>query len=117
MKTPVSSMMLMLVASLFGSFGAACLKSGAERLHFNVASLLRNYYLAAGIGLFLLSSYFFVLGVRDGELSVLYPMVSLGYIWTLFLSRIFFGEPFTRGKIAGLAMVLLGIVLLGLGNR
>ncbi len=44
-------------------------------------------------------------------------MVSLGYIWTLFLSRIFFGEPFTRGKIAGLAMVLAGIVLLGLGNR
>jgi len=44
-------------------------------------------------------------------------MVSLGYIWTLFLSRIFFGEPFTRTKILGLALVLGGIVLLGAGNR
>ena len=117
MKTPLSSMLLMLVASLFGSFGAACLKSGAERLHFNFAALIRNYYLAAGVGLFIFSSYFFVLGVREGELSVLYPMVSLGYIWTLFLSRLFFGEPFTRAKIAGLALVLGGIVLLGIGNR
>lgn len=116
MKTPLSSMLLMLVASLFGSFGAACLKSGAERLRFNLRALATNYYLAAGIGLFVLSSYFFVLGVREGELSVLYPMVSLGYIWTLFLSRAFFGEPFTRSKVAGLALVLGGIVLLGFGK-
>ncbi len=69
MKTPLSSMLLMLVASLFGSFGAAWLKSGAERLRFDRGALLRNYHLAAGVGLFLLSSYFFVLGVRRGELS------------------------------------------------
>lgn len=117
MKTPLSSMLLMLVASLFGSFGAACLKSGAERLQFSLRSLVKNYYLAAGVGLFVTSSYFFVLGVRDGELSVLYPMVSLGYIWTLFLSRAFFGEPFTRAKVMGLGLVLGGIMLLGMGNR
>ena len=70
MKTPLSSMLLVLVASLFGSFGAACLKSGAERLHFSFGALIRNYYLAAGVGLFIFSSYFFVLGVREGELSV-----------------------------------------------
>jgi len=116
-KTPVSSMLLILVASLFGSFGAAFLKSGAERLQFSFGALIRNYYLAAGIGLFVFSSYFFVLGVREGELSVLYPMVSLGYLWTLFLSRIFFGEPFTRGKIVGLGLVLAGIAMLGLGSR
>ncbi|MCE5311191.1 MAG: EamA family transporter [Acidobacteriales bacterium] len=117
MKTPLSSMLLMLVASLFGSFGAACLKSGAERLQFNLVALIKNYYLAAGVGLYVLSSYFFVLGLRHGELSVLYPMVSLGYIWTLFLSRIFFGETFTKTKILGLAFVLFGIILLGAGNR
>lgn len=110
-------MLLVLVASFFGSFGAVFLKAGAERLHRDIRSLVFNYQLAAGVTLFLLSSYFFVLGVRDGELTVLYPMVSLGYIWTLFWSRIFFKEPFSKNKFLGLGLILLGIVFLGLGNR
>ena len=67
--------------------------------------------------MFLLSSFFFVLGVRKGELTILYPMVSLGYVWTLFWSRLFFKEPFTRYKLLGLALILFGIVVLNLGNR
>ncbi len=115
--TPVSSMLLVLLASFLGSFGAVFLKAGAERLHRDWKTLVLNYRLAIGVGMFLLSSYFFVLGVRHGELTVLYPMVSLGYIWTLFWSRIFFGEPFTRNKFVGLALIVVGVVFLGLGNR
>jgi len=110
-------MLLVLVASLIGSLGAVGLKSGAGRLQLNLRSIALNYPLMAGVGLFLLSSYFFVLGVRNGELTVLYPMVSLGYVWTLVWSRLFFGEPFTRNKFLGIGMILFGIVLLNLGNR
>ena len=115
--TPLSSMLLVLLASFIGSFGAVFLKSGAQRLQFTFQGLFLNYHLAAGVALFLLSSYFFVLGVRNGELTVLYPMVALGYVWTLFWSRLFFGEPLTRNKFIGLAMILVGIAFLGLGNR
>ena len=110
-------MLWVLTASFLGSFGAVLLKAGAGLLHLNLRSLLLNYRLAAGVAMFLLSSYFFVLGVRHGELTVLYPMVSLGYIWTLLWSRLFFKEPLTRNKLAGLALILTGIVFLGLGNR
>ena len=64
-----------------------------------------------------MSSYFFVLAVRQGELTVLYPLVSLGYVWTLFWSRIFFREPLTRKKLFGLALILLGTVFLALGRN
>jgi multidrug transporter EmrE-like cation transporter len=117
MKTPVSSMLLVFVASFIGSFGAVFLKSGAGRLHRDLKSLVRNWRLAIGVAFFLLSSFFFILGVRNGELSVLYPMVSLGYIWTLLWSRLFFGEPFTRNKFLGIGLILLGIIVLNLGNR
>jgi multidrug transporter EmrE-like cation transporter len=117
MKTPVSSMLLVLLASFIGSFGAVFLKLGAERLHLQWKTLLLNWRLAAGIAFFLLSSFFFVLGLRKGELTVLYPMVALGYIWTLFWSRLFFGEPFSRNKFLGLGLILAGIVLLNLGNK
>lgn len=116
MTTPLSSIALVFVGSFIGSFGAVFLKSGATRTH-SVWTLLFNPRLALGVGLFLLSTVFYLAGIRHGELSVLYPMVSLGYVWTLFWSRLFFKEPLTRDKLLGLGLVLFGIMLLGLGNR
>ncbi len=110
-------MLLVLMASFIGSFGAVFLKAASGRFALSFKALVLNYWLIAGIILYLLSSYFFVLGVRKGELTILYPMVSLGYIWTLFWSRLIFKEPLTRTKFVGLGMIIAGIVLLQLGNR
>ncbi|MCX6619633.1 MAG: EamA family transporter [Acidobacteria bacterium] len=117
MNTPVSSMLLVLTASFIGSFGAVFLKAASGRIALNFKALVLNVYLLAGVAMYLVSSYFFVLGVRHGELTILYPMVSLGYIWTLFWSRLFFKEPLTRTKFFGLGLIVFGIVLLQIGNR
>jgi len=114
--TPVSSMLLMLVASIIGSFGAVLLKLGAGELNKGFWHIF-NIKLAAGVAVYLVSWYFFVLGIRHGELSVLYPMVSLGYIWTLVWARLFFKEAFTRQKFLGLALILLGVFFVGLGSK
>ena len=110
-------MLLVLVAAFLGSFGAVFLKAGAGRLHRQIRTLLFNWRLALGVAFYVLSSFFFVLGVREGELTILYPMVSLGYVWTLVWSRLFFREAITRNKFLGIGLVLAGVVLLNLGNR
>jgi len=94
-----------------------CLKAGAATLSGGLKCFIFNFRLALGVALFLASSYFFVLGIREGELTILYPLVALGYVWTLFWSRLFFHEPFTRLKIFGLLLILAGVVFIGLGNR
>ena len=113
-STPLSSMLLVLFASVVGSFGAVFLKLGAVRLT-GLMSLL-NWRLALGVGLYLGSSVFYGLGIRHGQLSVLFPMVAVGYIWTLLWARLFFRELFTRSKLFGLGLVLAGVVLVGLGS-
>jgi multidrug transporter EmrE-like cation transporter len=110
-------MVLVLIASVIGSLGAVCLKAGAASLRRGYKYLFFNFRLGLGVALFLASSYFFVLGIREGELTILYPLVALGYIWTLFWSRLFFNEPFTRLKVFGLLLILVGVVFIGLGNR
>jgi Membrane transporters of cations and cationic drugs len=115
--TPVSSMVWVFIGSIIGSMGAAFLKGGAQRLERNLRSVYTNWRLAAGISAYLTSAVFFVLGLRKGELSVLYPMVSLGYIFTLAWSHIFFGEPITRTKLLALGLILTGIALLGFGQQ
>lgn len=114
--TPFSSILLVLLASIIGSFGAVFLKLGAEPLKKGMRYIF-NWKLIAGILFYLGSSVPYVLGMKHGELSVLYPMVSASYICALFWSRLFFKEPITMGKIGALGLILLGIVCIGAGAR
>ena len=115
MKTPLSSILLVLFASVIGSFGAVFLKMGAAKLKGGLRYIV-NPQLGIGVGLFLGSSIPFLMGLRNGQLSVLYPMVSLGYVCSLFWSRLFFGEKITGGKVGALALIVAGIVCIGLGR-
>jgi drug/metabolite transporter (DMT)-like permease len=118
MKTPGTATILILVSSFIGSFGAVFLKLGAEHMKGGLARLLSNYWLAVGIVLYLLSSVFYMMGVGQpgAQLTVLYPMVSLGYIWAMVWARLFFGERFTLAKMSGLLMIIFGVALINFGN-
>jgi multidrug transporter EmrE-like cation transporter len=116
-NTPFSSMAWVMGASFFGSFGALFLKIGAGKLQRNLLSVVTNWRLLLGIAFYLFSSVLFVFGVRQGELSVLYPMVALGSVWTLLWSWLILGEPLTRPKLVALGMILCGMALIGMGAR
>ena len=117
MNTPLSSIALVSIGSFIGSLGAVGLKAGAERVEMNVRALLTNWKLALGLGLYLLSTVFWIKAIAHGEISVLFPLVSLGYVWTAIWSKLFFGETITNAKMTGLALILFGCLLLGLGKR
>lgn len=114
-STPVSSMLLVVLASLVGSFGAVFLKLGAVLLT-NVWSLL-NWRLGLGAGLYVGSSVLYAWGIKNGEISVLFPMVSLGYVWTMVWARLFFDARFTKQKVMGLGIILLGVLCVGPGQQ
>jgi drug/metabolite transporter (DMT)-like permease len=115
-ETPLSSILLVISASVIGSFGAVFLKLGAEPMKKGLKHAL-NWKLLAGILLYLGSSVPFVMGLKHGELSVLYPMVSASYICALFWSRLFFKEPITKAKVGALAMILAGLICISSGGR
>ena len=116
MKTPISSIVLVLFSSFVGSFGAVLLKLGAERMGGGILRIFTNYWLALGICLYLVSSVFYMMGIAQGELTVLYPMISLGYIWALLWARLLFKERFTMAKVGGLALIVFGVALISFGN-
>jgi len=113
-----TAILLILVSSFIGSFGAVFLKLGAEHMKGGIARLLSNYWLIVGVVLYLFSSVFYMMGVGQpgAQLTVLYPMVSLGYIWAMLWARLFFGERFTISKVGGLMMIIFGVALINFGN-
>lgn len=113
--TPLSSILLVLLASVIGSFGAVYLKLGAAHLNRGFRYIL-NWQLAFGILLFLGSSVPYLMAIHRGELSVLYPMVSLSYVCTLFWSKLFFKEKITLAKVGALALIMAGLVCNGIGR-
>lgn len=118
MTTPSNAILFILLSSFIGSFGAVFLKLGAEHMTGGLARIFTNYWLAAGIVLFLLSSVFYMMGVGQpgAQLTVLYPMVSVGYIFAILWARLVFKEPFTIAKAGGLLMIVFGVALINLGN-
>ncbi len=117
MTTPTSSIVLVLCASVVGSVANVFLKAGAGRLHRELLSLIVNWRLMMGVFTYLLSSFLYIKGIKEGELTILYPMASLGQICTLFWSRLVFAEPLTKEKFLALGLIVLGICFLAVGNR
>jgi uncharacterized membrane protein len=114
-STPLSSILLVLGGSFIGSIGMVFLKKASTHLDKGLLHIV-NVNSAAGVTLFVLSSVLYLIGIRNGQLSVLYPMVSLSYVCALFWARLVFKEPLTMQKFTGLGLVLVGLFFLGLGS-
>jgi len=116
METQIWAVGLVVLATVIGAFGAIFMKKGAERFRLNAKSLLTNYPLILGIVFYGISTIIFIPALRGGELSVMYPLVSLSYIWVSLLSITLLGEKMNKFKWAGIIIILIGVSLIGFGS-
>lgn len=89
------------VASLFLK------KSTTEGL--SIFKLLKNSNLYLGGGLYVSSAFLNLYLLKILPYSIVVPLGSLTYIWTLILSRFFLGESITKYKMIGSVLILIGI--------
>lgn len=106
------NLLLLLVMTLAGSVAALFLKraSGAGGL----LSMLLSPNLYLGAFLYLFSAVLNILLLRKMDYSVVLPLTSLTYIWTMVLSARLLGERITRRKVAGVCAILLGAILIAI---
>lgn len=109
---------LVFLCTLFGVAAQYLIKIGASSLHSaSVLDMIRSTPLVAGYSLYGISTIFLILALRDGELSLLYPVISLTYVWVTMLSIFVLKESVNVFKIAGVAIICLGVALLGTGSK
>ena len=77
---------------------------------------LMNWQLMLGLCLYGCSTVLLVLALRYGELSMLYPVIALTYVWVACLSLYFFHESINIYKACGLILIVGGVCVLGLSQ-
>ncbi len=100
-----------LLMTLFGSLGALFFKRGAERVT-GLRSLVLSPQLWLGGCFYLAGAAMNIALLRVRDYSVVYPLTSLTYVWSLALSAAVLHERVTVRKALGVAAVCAGVFLL-----
>lgn len=98
--------------TLMGSVASLFLKraSGSD----GIRSMLFDINLYVGGGLYFLSAVINIWVLRYLDYSVVLPLTSLTYMWTMFLSYLILDEKITKRKIAGVILILIGAVFVSI---
>ncbi|MBW3014181.1 hypothetical protein KY335_02965 [Candidatus Woesearchaeota archaeon] len=136
MKTKLWAILIMILCTLFTAIGQVFQKSGAngdfrllldtvlsQGILDSIGQIFTNpvffpiIFVFIGFALFGIGWILMIISFKGGELSVLYPIYAVNYIWVSILAVQVFGEIFNIWKILGIFAIVLGIALIGIGGR
>ena len=107
----MSYYILYLISVTIAAFSQLLLKKSANRTHESLLKEYLNPYVIGGYGL-LVMSMLLTIGAYRGLAYKNGPIIeSLGYVLVMLLSGIFLKEKITARKIAGTALILVGILV------
>lgn len=103
-----------MAASLLGAIGQYLYKAGAECAAGSIRSYLFNARLAGGVVCYVAVMALFVAAFkRGGQLTVLYPLYALTFVWAAIIAWIAFGQPIKPVNLGGMMLLICGMYLMG----
>lgn len=73
-------------------------------------------FLLVGFVFYGLGALIMIIAYKFGSLSVLQPMLSFNYIFSVFLAKTVLNEKITLMKVIGVIIVMIGVLLIGGGD-
>ncbi len=108
---------LVVVCTLFTSFAQIFYKFGADRLRFDILSVITNWPIILGIILYGTAAILLIIALKGGDVSVLYPIIATSYIWVSLLSMYFFGDIINIYRWIGMVAIFFGVILVAKGGK
>lgn len=117
----LTSLILILTGVLLNAAAQLLLKAGTNTLGSLtmeggeiVGTALRvgtNPYIAGGLACYVVSVGIWIVALSRVEVSVAYPMLSIGYIVNALAASYLFGESLTAQKLVGIGVIIVGVYL------
>lgn len=114
-RVTLIAIFLVVLCTVFTSFGQYFIKQGAVSI-VGIYSIL-SLPLVLGLVLYAIGSILLIIALRKGDLSLIYPFVSLSFVWVALIGVFLIGESISLVHIFGIGSIFLGVVLTGLGGR
>ncbi|WP_179404322.1 SMR family transporter [Burkholderia guangdongensis] len=114
--------LLILAGVMLNAFAQLFLKAGTNAINAMgidkakiVASAFKVVFephILGGLGCYAFSVIIWIVALSRVQVSVAYPMLSIGYVVNLFMAWYFFGEPISIQKMAGIVVIIIGVYLI-----
>ncbi|HEY5776179.1 MAG TPA: SMR family transporter [Xanthomonadales bacterium] len=78
----------------------------------SAGSLASNLWLWLGLLCYAISVVVWILALSRVDVSIAYPMLSIGYIVNAVAAWQLFGEPMSLGKVVGIGIIIVGVYVL-----
>ncbi|HLC99123.1 MAG TPA: SMR family transporter [Candidatus Nanoarchaeia archaeon] len=116
-------LIIVLASILIGSLGQIALKYGMIRTKIvgtreivkNLFKVFTNFYILLGIAIFAASSFVWLYSMTRLDISFMYPLVSIGYLFVTLFAIIFLKERVSLKRWAGLSLIIIGSLLIMVG--
>jgi multidrug transporter EmrE-like cation transporter len=125
------SFALVFCCTLIGALAQILVKKGTEQLGAHITlgqvahdpslfvsfsiGIITNLKLFMGYTLYGVNTFLMALALKGRELSRLYPIIALTYVWVTFLSLFVLpGEHLNFFRIMGIVFIVVGVSVLGL---
>jgi uncharacterized membrane protein len=116
METQLWAILLVIIAGVLGALSPIYLKRGSDLIKKGrLDTIYKNKPLIIGILINGVGTVFFIPALKAGELSVLYPIVGLSYVWVCVFSKFLLKEEMNLLKWIGIFIVILGVSFIGFG--
>lgn len=108
------SVCLLLFSVLISSISQIMLKKAANKTYKNTIAEYVNPMVIGAYGIFFLSTLLTMLALKYVPLSMSPILESTSYLYITVLGYFFLGEKLSRRKLAGLGLILAGILVFSL---
>lgn len=107
---------LVVICTMMLAVGQLCWKAGLQQSGFSLSAegmqaLASSWLIWAGFVLFGVATLVWFAVLAKSPLSLVYPLMSLSYLFGLILARYFLGESISPVRWAGVAVICIGIAL------
>ncbi|NTV13080.1 MAG: 4-amino-4-deoxy-L-arabinose transferase [Desulfobulbaceae bacterium] len=74
--------------------------------------LARQPWLWAGLSCYGISVVVWILALSRVDVTIAYPMLSIGYVVSAVAAWMLFGETLTAGRLTGIGVIIVGVCIL-----
>lgn len=108
---------LVVIATFFTTAAQLSFKLGAGQGGFLLGPLPLNAAVVLGFISYAAAALLFLFALRGGELSLLYPLWSLSFVWIFIVSLFVLGESINAFNWLGIALIITGVSFVGRGAK